>query len=60
MAVDHEDTEPGLDEVALDVAPVAADAVGEIDLAELGGAVHPQGDAGGHEHMEITDVDPRR
>ena len=58
-AVDHEDAGPGLDDVALDVAPVAADAAGEIDLADLGRAVRPHGHAGRDEHAEITDVDVR-
>ena len=38
---------PDLDQLALDVAPVAADPVRELDLAGLGRRVDPQRDVGG-------------
>ena len=43
--------------VALDVAAVATDAVGEVDLADLDGSVHLQADALGDDHAQVADVD---
>ena len=59
MRVEHEHARAGLDQVAFDVAPVGAQAVGELDLADLGRAVDSQRDVGRHDHVQVTDVDSR-
>ena len=55
--IDDEHALAGLDQLALDVAPVAADPVRQLDLADLDRRVDPHGGVGGEVNVQVTDVD---
>ena len=57
VSVEHEHAGACLDRIALDVAAVATDAVGQVDLADLDVPCTCRRDVVGDDHAQVADVD---